>query len=570
MMTKLTDRAQWKALEDHYAMVRGMHLRALLSGDAARADRFSLEVEDLFLDYSKNRITAETMELLRALGEACGLRAAIDAMFAGKRINRTEDRAVLHVALRNRSQRPILVDGEDVMPAVNAVLAAMGDFAERVRSGAWTGYTGKRLRNVINLGIGGSDLGPLMAAEALKPYSDRQLTVRFVSNVDGTHLAEATHDLDPAETLFIVASKTFTTQETMTNAASARRWCVEALGDDAAVARHFVAVSTNAEAVAAFGIEPENMFGFWDWVGGRYSLASAIGLPVMIAIGEGNFTAMLEGMHAMDEHFRTAPFERNMPVILGLLGIWYNNFFGADTHAILPYDQYLHRFPAYLQQGDMESNGKSVARSGFALGCAGAGGGDGETGAAWSTGPVIWGEPGTNGQHAFYQLIHQGTKLVPADFIGFLSSHNPAGDHHLKLMANLFAQAEALAIGKTEDELLAEDVPESLLPFKLFEGNRPTNTILAEKLTPRVLGELVALYEHKIFTQGVIWDIYSFDQWGVQLGKELAQKILPELEGTADHDHDPSTTALIQRFRSYVGSNSDVSRLAKADSPPRG
>jgi glucose-6-phosphate isomerase len=429
------------------------------------------------------------------------------------------------------------VDGQDVMPGVNAVLDKMRAFAEQVRSGAWKGHTGLPIRNLVNLGIGGSDLGPVMAYEALKPYSDRALTVRFVSNVDGTHIAEATRDLDPAETLFIVASKTFTTQETMTNAATARAWCLDALGDEAAVAKHFVALSTNAEAVAAFGIDTDNMFGFWDWVGGRYSLTSAIGLPLMIAVGPGNFDALLDGFHLMDRHFAEAPIRKNMPVLLGLLGIFYNNFMGAETHAILPYDQYLSRFPAYFQQGDMESNGKSTTRSGERV--------------AWQTGPVIWGEPGTNGQHAFYQLIHQGTKLIPCDFIGFLESHNPLGEHHAKLMANFIAQTEALAFGKTEAEVRAEGVPEDLVPHKVFEGNRPTNTIVARKLTPGVLGQLIALYEHKIFTQGIIWDIFSFDQWGVELGKVLARKILGELTSESEPDlaHDGSTNDLIRRFR---------------------
>ena len=536
-MKPLDQTPAWQALAAHHRQAGELHLRGLFRDDPGRAQRYRLEVGDWVLDYSKNRITDETVAGLLALAEQAGLRAAIDAMFAGEKINRTENRAVLHVALRNRSNRPILVDGEDVMPAVNGVLARMADFAGRVRSGAWTGFTGQPIRHIVNLGIGGSDLGPHMACEALKPYAERRLTVRFVSNVDGTHIAETTRDLDPAETLFIVASKTFTTQETMTNAATARAWLVDRLGDPAAVARHFAAVSTNAEAVAAFGIDPANMFGFWDWVGGRYSLTSAIGLPVMIAIGPDQFGELLDGFYLMDEHFRTAPFARNLPVLLGLLGIWYNNFFGAQTHAILPYDQYLHRFPAYLQQGDMESNGKSVTTGGGR--------------AAWQTGPVIWGEPGTNGQHAFYQLIHQGTKLIPADFIGFRTSHNPLGDHHLKLMANFFAQTEALAFGKTADEVRAEGAPEALVPHKVFAGNRPTNTLLAERLTPRTLGQLIALYEHKIFTQGVIWDIHSFDQWGVELGKVLARRILAELQAEDEPvlDHDASTNALIRRFR---------------------
>ena len=462
-------------------------------------------------------------------------------MFSGQKINATENRAVLHVALRNRSNTPILVEGRDVMPEVNGVLERMRGFARRVRSGEWQGYTGCRIRNIVNLGIGGSDLGPVMAYEALKPYSDRNLTVRFVSNVDGTHFAEAVRDLNPAETLFIVASKTFTTQETMTNAESAKAWLLKALTDPRAVARHFVALSTNAEKVRAFGIDTANMFGFWDWVGGRYSLCSAIGLPVMIAIGPENFDALLDGYHQMDRHFAEAPFEKNMPVILGLLGIWYNNFFDAQSHAILPYDQYLSRFAAYFQQGDMESNGKYITRDGQRV--------------DWETGPVIWGEPGTNGQHAFYQLIHQGTKLIPCDFIGFARSHNPLGDHHAKLMSNFFAQTEALAFGKTAEQCRAEGVPDHLVPHKTFEGNRPTNTLMARQLTPQVLGQLIALYEHKIFVQGIVWDIYSFDQWGVELGKVLANRILPELTAAQEPElkHDASTNALITRFRAWHG-----------------
>ena len=457
-------------------------------------------------------------------------------MFAGKKINETEHRAVLHVALRNRSNTPILVDRKDVMPDINAVLDKMAGFARKVRAGEWLGYTGKPIKNIVNIGIGGSDLGPVMAYEALKPYTDRRLTVRFVSNVDATHFAECTRDLDPSETLFIVASKTFTTQETMTNACTARAWCLAALKDNAAVARHFVAVSTAATEVAKFGIDTANMFGFWDWVGGRYSLCSAIGLPVMLAIGPENFIQMLEGYHAMDRHFAEAPLDQNMPVILALLGIWYNNFFGAETQAILPYDQYLHRFAAYFQQADMESNGKGTDKQGKAV--------------QWQTGPVIWGEPGTNGQHAFYQLIHQGTKLIPCDFIAFAKSQNPIGDHHDKFMANYFAQTEALAFGKTEAEVVAEGTPAKLVPFKVFEGNRPTNSILAERLTPKTLGTLIALYEHKIFVQGVIWNVYSFDQWGVQLGKVLADKILKELtDPNAPLAHDSSTNELIKRYK---------------------
>ncbi len=536
-MTRLIDRPEWKKLLSHSKSIKKKHLRELFAEDPKRAKKFSLQVGDLFLDYSKNRIVGRTMIYLQALAEAVGLPAAIAAMFRGDKINVTENRAVLHVALRNRSNTPIVVDGADVMPEVNAVLDRMRAFAKKVRGGEWIGHTGKRIRNIVNIGIGGSDLGPVMAYEALKPYSDRALVVRFVSNVDATHFAESTRDLDPEETLFVVASKTFTTQETMTNAETARAWALAKLKDPAAVAKHFVAVSTHAAKVEAFGIDTANMFGFWDWVGGRYSLTSAIGLPLMLAIGPEHFDDMLDGFHAMDRHFAEAPLARNMPVVLGLLGVWYNNFFDAQTHAILPYDQYLHRFAAYFQQGDMESNGKSVTKSGARV--------------EWQTGPIIWGEPGTNGQHAFYQLIHQGTKLIPCDFIGFCRSHNPIGDHHAKLMSNFFAQTEALAFGKTADECRAEGVPEALVPHKTFEGNRPTNTILAQKLTPHVLGQLIALYEHKIFTQGVIWDIYSFDQWGVELGKALANRILPELTAKEEPvlSHDSSTNALIARFR---------------------
>ena len=497
-------------------------------------------MDGLLLDYSKNRITDQTMQKLVALAESADLSGAIERMFTGEKINTTEGRAVLHVALRNRSGEPILVDGVDVMPGVNAVLDKMATFSDRVRSGGWTGHTGKPIRNVVNIGIGGSDLGPVMAYEALKPFSDRRLTVRFVSNVDGTHLAEAVRDLDPAETLFIVASKTFTTQETMTNAHSARAWLLEKLGDGSAVAKHFVALSTNASGVAQFGIDAENnMFEFWDWVGGRYSLPSAIGLPLMIAVGPENFLRMLDGYHAMDRHFRTTPLDRNMPVVLALLGIWYNNFFDAQSHAILPYDQYLSRFAAYFQQGDMESNGKSTTLDGSPV--------------DWQTGPVIWGEPGTNGQHAFYQLLHQGTKLVPADFLGFARSHNPLGDHHDKLMANLFAQTEALALGRTAEEVRAEGVAEELVPHKTFQGNRPTNTIVADMLDPETLGKLIAMYEHKIFVQGVIWNINSYDQMGVELGKVLAKKILPELQAElqvgGELEHDSSTNQLVQWYR---------------------
>lgn len=536
-MTRLNERPEWKKLLSHSKSLKKKHLRELFAEDPKRAKKFSLQAGDVFLDYSKNRIVGRTMIYLRALAESAGLPAAIAAMFSGEKINRTEDRAVLHVALRNRSNTPILVDGKDVMPEVNEVLDRMRAFSNRVRSGEWTGFTGKRIRNIVNIGIGGSDLGPVMAYEALKPYSDRALTVRFVSNVDATHFAESTRDLDPEETLFIVASKTFTTQETMTNAHTAKDWCLAKLKDPAAVTKHFVALSTNSAKVSEFGIDTANMFGFWDWVGGRYSLTSAIGLPVMMAIGPENFDAMLDGFHAMDRHFAETPMEKNLPVTLGLLGVWYNNFFDAQTHAILPYDQYMHRFAAYFQQGDMESNGKTVAKDGQRV--------------EWQTGPVIWGEPGTNGQHAFYQLIHQGTKLIPCDFIGFCRSQNPLGDHHAKLMSNLIAQTEALAFGKTPDECRAEGVPESLVPYKTFEGNRPTNTILAQKLTPYVLGQFIALYEHKIFVQGVIWDIFSFDQWGVELGKALANRILPELTAKEEPElqHDSSTNALIRRIR---------------------
>ncbi len=549
-MADLNKLPEWQALEEHHEAIAATHLRQLFCDDdkmhrgaGGRAGRMRAEGCGLRLDYSKNRATAETMELLFALAEARGVKDAAARMFSGAKINVTEDRAVLHTALRDRSGRPLLLDREgldpqDVAADVQDVLGRMAHFADRVRDGLWQGHTGKRIRNVVNVGIGGSDLGPVMAYEALKPYSARHLTVRFVSNVDGTHLAEAIRDLDPAETLFVVASKTFTTQETMTNAGSARAWLLAALQDEAAVAKHFVALSTNAEGVAAFGIDAErNMFEFWDFVGGRYSLPSAIGLPLMIAVGPKNFGRMLDGMHAMDRHFRETPPQENLPVILGLLGIWYNNFFGAETHAILPYDQYLSRFAAYFQQGDMESNGKSITLDGDPV--------------SWQTGPIIWGEPGTNGQHAFYQLLHQGTRLIPADFIGFARSHNPLGDHHDKLMANFFAQTEALAFGKTRQQVVAEGTPPELVPHKVFEGNRPTNTIVAEKLTPETLGSLIALYEHKIFVQGVIWGVNSFDQWGVELGKVLAKRILPKLqaEQTPELEHDSSTNALIEWFR---------------------
>ena len=531
---------EWKALKAHAALWKGRSLRNLFAEDPKRAETFSLDACGWHLDYSKNLVDAETMDLLQALCTMADLRGNIDAMFSGERINATENRPVLHVALRNRSNTPILVRGKDVMPGVNAVLEKMGRFCDEVRSGRWLGYTGRPIRNVVNIGIGGSDLGPAMACEALKPYSKRDLVVRHVSNVDGTHISEALRDLDAAETLFIVASKTFTTQETMTNARTAREWLVGRLGSADAVARHFVAVSTAADKVAEFGIDTANMFGFWDWVGGRYSLCSAIGLSLMLSVGPENFLRMLDGYHAMDRHFATAPFAENMPVILALLGIWYDDFLGAQSMALLPYDQYLSRFAAYFQQGDMESNGKSVTRRGKPV--------------SWQTGPVVWGEPGTNGQHAFYQLLHQGTKLVPCDFIGFCRSHNPVGDHHAKLMSNFFAQTEALAFGKTAEECRAEGVPEALVPHKTFAGNKPTNTLLAQQLTPETFGQLVALYEHKIFVQGVIWDIYSFDQWGVQLGKVLAKGVLSDLVAKKPSlKHDSSTNQLIARYRKAVG-----------------
>ena len=533
---RLIKRPEWKVLKKHADAIRPLPMRELFRTDPGRGKRLSLESCGLYLDYSKNRVTDETLTYLVQLARACGVQEAAQAMFSGKVFNETEKRAVLHIALRNRSNTPILVDRKNVMPEVNAVLEKMAGFSRKVRAGEWLGFTGKPIKNVVNIGIGGSDLGPVMAYEALKPYTARQLTIRFVSNVDATHFAECTRDLDPAETLFIVASKTFTTQETMTNAETARNWCLATLKDKAAVARHFVAVSTAADEVSKFGIDTANMFEFWDWVGGRYSLCSAIGLPVMIAIGPEQFIKLLDGYHAMDRHFIEAPLEQNMPVLLALLGLWYNNFFDAQTQAILPYDQYLHRFAAYFQQADMESNGKGVDKQGRPV--------------QWQTGPVIWGEPGTNGQHAFYQLIHQGTKLIPCDFIGFCKSQNAIGDHHDKFMANYFAQTEALAFGKTEAEVVAEGTPAKLVPFKVFEGNRPTNSILAERLTPEILGSLIALYEHKIFVQGVIWNVYSFDQWGVQLGKVLANKILPELKDrNTPLAHDESTNELIRRYR---------------------
>jgi glucose-6-phosphate isomerase len=518
--------------------VQGLHLRKLFATDPKRGERMTATAAGLFLDYSKNRVTSETLKLLFKLAEESGLRAWIAAMFGGEKINVTENRAVLHVALRAPQGASIVVDGKNVVPEVHAVLDKMTGFANRVRSGAWVGHTGKRIRNVVNIGIGGSDLGPVMAYEALKHYSERGLTFRFVSNVDGIDFVEATHDLDPAETLFIVSSKTFTTLETMTNARSAREWLVKALGgDDQAVAKHFVAVSTNAGKVSAFGIDTANMFGFWDWVGGRYSMDSAIGLSTMLAIGPDNFLAMLDGFHQMDEHFRTAPFEKNLPVLMGLLSVWNNDFLGAHTVAVLPYEQYLKRFPAYLQQLTMESNGKHVTLDGKTVGC--------------QTGPIYWGEPGTNGQHSFYQLIHQGTRLIPCDFIAFAHPLTPLGRHHDILLANVFAQAEALAFGKTSAEVKAEGTADSLVPHRVFEGNRPSNVLLADRLTPEVLGKLVALYEHSVFTQGAIWNINSFDQWGVELGKALAQRIMPELESKATPrlKHDSSTNNLIRRYR---------------------
>ncbi len=533
----LTHLPAWQELAAHYRKIRDVHLRQLFADDRERGERFAAEGAGIYLDYSKNRITEETVRLLARLAGECKLRERIEAMFRGEKINPTEKRPALHVALRAPRTEKIFVDGKDVVPEVHAVLDRMADFSNRVRSGEWKGHTGKRIRNVINIGIGGSDLGPVMAYEALRHFSMREMTFRFVSNVDGTDFTEATRDLDPAETLFIVSSKTFTTLETMTNARSARRWVLRSLGEERAVARHFVAVSTNVEEVKKFGIDTSHMFGFWDWVGGRYSMDSAIGLSTMIATGPENFRSMLDGFHEMDEHFRNEPFEKNLPVLMGLLSVWYNNFFGAQTVAVLPYDQYLKRFPAYLQQLTMESNGKHVTRGGGHV--------------DYQTGPVFWGEPGTNGQHSFYQLIHQGTKLIPCDFIGFCRPLNPLGDHHDLLMANVFAQTEALAFGKTGTEVKAEGTPDELVPHRICEGNRPSNTILAERLTPSTLGKLVALYEHSVFTQGAVWQIDSFDQWGVELGKVLARKIVPELQdaGEPRPGHDSSTNALILRYR---------------------
>jgi glucose-6-phosphate isomerase len=528
----------WASLEQHYRTARNVHLRQLFAEDPKRGDRLAIEAAGIYLDYSKNRITDETLRLLLQLAEEAGLWDRIEAMFRGDSINVSENRAVLHVALRAPRGASIIHDGRNVVPEVHAVLDKMTDFAHRVRSGTWKGHTGKRVRNVINIGIGGSDLGPVMAYEALMHYSDRAIIFRFVSNVDGTDFAEAVRDLDPAETLFIVSSKTFTTLETMTNASSARDWLLAGLnGETAAIARHFVAVSTNASEVAKFGIDTDNMFGFWDWVGGRYSMDSAIGLSTMLAIGPDHFRAMLNGFHEMDEHFRSAPLDRNLPVLMGLLAIWYNNFFGAQTVAVLPYEQYLKRFPAYLQQLTMESNGKHVTANGIIV--------------DYDTGPIYWGEPGTNGQHSFYQLIHQGTRLIPCDFIAFAHSLNPLGRHHDTLLANVFAQTEALAFGKTAEQVKAEGTPDWLVPHRVFAGNHPSNTILLDTLTPATLGKLVALYEHCVFTQGTIWQIDSFDQWGVELGKALAQQIIPQLERATESglEHDSSTNALIRRYR---------------------
>src|ERR1700741_1717414 len=532
------ERPTWKALVAHHQKIRDLHLRKLFADDPARGERMTTEAVGLYLDYSKNRITDETLKLLVQLANESGLRERIDAMFRGEKINITENRAVLHVALRAPRRASIVVDGENVVPQVHAGLDKMADFSNRVRSGGWKGHTGKPIRNVINIGIGGSALGPVMAYEALKHYSERAMTFRFVSNVDGTDFAEAVQDLAPAETLFIISSKTFTTLETMTNAHTARDWSLAGLGgDEASVAKHFVAVSTNAAEVSKFGIDTAKMFGFWDWVGGRYSMDSAIGLSTMLAIGHENFRAMLAGFHEMDEHFRTAPFEQNLPALLGLLAVWYTDFFGAETVAVLPYEQYLKRFPAYLQQLTMESNGKHVTLAG--------------TEVDYSTGPIYWGEPGTNGQHSFYQLIPQGTRLIPADFIAFVEALNPLGRHHDMLLANVFAQTEALAFGKTSEQVKAEGTPDWLAPHRVFAGNRPSNTILADRLTPQTLGKLVALYEHSVFTQGTIWNIDSFDQWGVELGKVLAQRIIPELESKTEPElqHDSSTNTLIRRYR---------------------
>jgi glucose-6-phosphate isomerase len=545
IMTTTSEFSSWKKLSDHYTNTSALQMRDLFAADPNRFSKYSLQFNDILIDYSKNRITDETMALLIALAEEAGLKQAIEDMFSGKKINTTEKRSVLHIALRNRSNTPILSDGKDVMPEVNAVLEKMKGFCEKVRSGAWKGYTGKSITDIVNIGIGGSDLGPLMVTEALKPYSSDSLHVHFVSNVDGTHIAETVKRVNPETTLFIIASKTFTTQETITNALSAKEWFLKTAKDERAVAKHFVALSTNAKSVAAFGIDTENMFEFWDWVGGRYSLWSAIGLSIALSIGFDNYIELLSGAHAMDKHFSETPFSRNIPVILALLGVWYNNFYEAESHAILPYDQYMHRFAAYFQQGDMESNGKGVRKDGGKI-------------STYSTGPIIWGEPGTNGQHAFYQLIHQGTKIIPCDFLAPVISHNPIGDHHPKLLANFFAQTEALMKGKTATEAKAEleksglsasDV-EALVNHKVFEGNRPTNSIFFKKSTPFTLGALVAMYEHKIYTQSVIWQINAFDQWGVELGKQLATAILPELTNSSTvTGHDSSTNGLINFYK---------------------
>jgi glucose-6-phosphate isomerase len=539
-----TQTAAWSKLTAHYEAMQSVQMKDLFQHDPARFERFSKQFETILLDYSKNIITQETLDLLLELAEECGLSAAIASMFSGEKINETEDRSVLHIALRNQSSDPILFDGQDVMPSVRAVLDKMKSFSDRLLSGEWKGYSGKKITDIVNVGIGGSDLGPVMVTEALKAFWKPGIRPHFVSNVDGTHMVETLKDLNPETTLFMIASKTFTTQETMTNAFTAREWFLKSAIDEAFVAKHFVALSTNEKGVKEFGIDPTNMFEFWDWVGGRYSLTSAIGLPIVCSIGHEAFHEMLEGFYAMDQHFKNTPLSENLPVILGLIGIWYNNFFGAQCEAILPYDQYLHRFPAYFQQGNMESNGKYVDRNGHPV--------------AYETGPIIWGEPGTNGQHAFYQLIHQGTKMIPCDFIATAVSQNPIGDHHVKLLSNFFAQTEALMMGKTAEEVSAElqaqgksaEAIAALLPFKVFQGNKPTNSILAKALTPYVLGSLIALYEHKIFTQGIIWNIFSFDQWGVELGKQLANKILPELLGDeAVHTHDVSTNGLINAFK---------------------
>jgi glucose-6-phosphate isomerase len=542
-LSPLRKRAAWTALETHYQAIKGLHLRRLFAEDPTRGERLAAEAAGVYLDYSKNRLNDETVSLLLKLAGECGLRERIDAMFRGDKINVSEKRAVLHVALRAPRGSDIRVDGRNVVPDVHEVLDKMANFANRLRSGEWKGHTGKRILNVVNIGIGGSDLGPVMAYEALRHYAERSMTFRFVSNVDGTDFAEAVHDLSAEETLFIVSSKTFTTLETMTNAHTARDWLLKGLkGEEKAIAKHFVAVSTNAEAVSKFGIDTANMFGFWDWVGGRYSMDSAIGLSTMLAVGPDSFRALLDGFHEMDEHFRTAPFAKNLPVLLGLIAVWHNNFYGANTVAVLPYEQYLKRFPAYLQQLTMESNGKHVTLDG--------------AGVDYDTGPIYWGEPGTNGQHSFYQLIHQGTRLIPCDFIAFGQSLNPLGRHHDILLANVFAQAEALAFGKTAEEVKAEGTPDWLVPHRLFEGDRPSNTILLGKLTPQALGKLIALYEHSVFTQGAIWNIDSFDQWGVELGKALAQRIIPQLESPAEPklEHDSSTNNLIRRYRKQKGS----------------